>query len=144
MSLFQPLLRESSFALSRSRTISGPCWGHVPTFLYALLNSTFETLRKSGVRWHQTFCPLDSLRPGIGRSPNQQQRFRRPTTVVQDRISTESEQSAEREASVGFQPSPGLTAHAQVIGKRPPSNFGKAVFGSNCSKQAECRFGATP
>ncbi len=35
-----------------------------PVFLYALLNSTFVTLRQGGIRWRETFYPLDSLRSG--------------------------------------------------------------------------------
>lgn len=33
-----------------------------PAFLYALLNSTIVTLRQGGVRWRETFYPLDTLR----------------------------------------------------------------------------------
>jgi cellulose synthase/poly-beta-1,6-N-acetylglucosamine synthase-like glycosyltransferase len=33
-----------------------------PVFLYALLNSTFVTLRQGGVRWRDTFYPLHILR----------------------------------------------------------------------------------
>jgi cellulose synthase/poly-beta-1,6-N-acetylglucosamine synthase-like glycosyltransferase len=35
-----------------------------PVFLYALLNSTFVTLRQGGVRWRDTLYPLDVLRAG--------------------------------------------------------------------------------
>jgi hypothetical protein len=35
-----------------------------PVFLYALLNSTFVTLRQGGIRWRETFYPLDDLRAG--------------------------------------------------------------------------------
>ncbi len=35
-----------------------------PLFLYALLNSTFVTLRQGGVRWRETFYPLAALRAG--------------------------------------------------------------------------------
>src|SRR5882762_3399618 len=35
-----------------------------PVFLYALLNSTFVTLRQGGIRWRDTFYPLDTLRAG--------------------------------------------------------------------------------
>ena len=35
-----------------------------PVFLYALLNSTFVTLRQGGIRWRDTFYPLDALRAG--------------------------------------------------------------------------------
>jgi len=33
-------------------------------FLYALLNSAFVTLRQGGIRWRDTFYPLDTLRTG--------------------------------------------------------------------------------
>jgi glycosyltransferase involved in cell wall biosynthesis len=33
-----------------------------PLFLYAVLNSTFVTLRQGGIRWRGTFYPLDTLR----------------------------------------------------------------------------------
>lgn len=35
-----------------------------PLFLYAVLNSTFVTLRQGGIRWRETFYPLDKLRAG--------------------------------------------------------------------------------
>src|ERR1041385_8591497 len=35
-----------------------------PVFLYALLNSTFVTLRQGGIRWRDTFYALDTLRAG--------------------------------------------------------------------------------
>ncbi len=35
-----------------------------PVFNYALLNSTFAALRHGGIRWRETFYPLDSLRAG--------------------------------------------------------------------------------
>ena len=35
-----------------------------PVFLYALLNSTFVTLRQGGIRWRDTFYPLEVLRRG--------------------------------------------------------------------------------
>jgi hypothetical protein len=35
-----------------------------PVFWYALLNSTFVTLRQGGIRWRDTFYPLDTLRAG--------------------------------------------------------------------------------
>jgi hypothetical protein len=35
-----------------------------PVFLYALLNSTFVTLRQGGIRWRDTFYPLKVLRAG--------------------------------------------------------------------------------
>ncbi len=36
----------------------------LPVFLYALLNSTFVTLRQGGIRWRDTFYPLSQLRAG--------------------------------------------------------------------------------
>jgi hypothetical protein len=33
-------------------------------FWYALVNSTVVTLRNGGVRWRETFYPLESLRAG--------------------------------------------------------------------------------
>jgi len=35
-----------------------------PLFLYAVLNSTYVTLRQGGVRWRDTFYPLEILRAG--------------------------------------------------------------------------------
>jgi hypothetical protein len=35
-----------------------------PLFLYSVLNSTFVTLRQGGVRWRDTFYPLETLRAG--------------------------------------------------------------------------------
>ena len=35
-----------------------------PVFWYALLNSTFVTLRQGGIRWRETFYPLATLRAG--------------------------------------------------------------------------------
>lgn len=35
-----------------------------PLFHYALLNSTFATLRQGGIRWRETFYPLETLRAG--------------------------------------------------------------------------------
>jgi glycosyltransferase involved in cell wall biosynthesis len=35
-----------------------------PIFHYALLNSTFATLRQGGVRWRETFYPIEVLRAG--------------------------------------------------------------------------------
>ena len=35
-----------------------------PLFLYAVLNSTFVTLRQGGIRWRDTFYPLEVLRSG--------------------------------------------------------------------------------
>jgi glycosyltransferase involved in cell wall biosynthesis len=35
-----------------------------PLFLYAVLNSTFVTLRQGGIRWRETFYPLKQLRAG--------------------------------------------------------------------------------
>jgi len=34
----------------------------IPVLWYALLNSTFVTLRQGGIRWRETFYPLDTLR----------------------------------------------------------------------------------
>jgi hypothetical protein len=39
----------------------------VPVFLYALLNSTWVTLRHGGIRWRDTFYSLDTLRAGTVR-----------------------------------------------------------------------------
>ncbi len=36
----------------------------LPVFLYALLNSTFVTLRQGGIRWRETFYSLETLRKG--------------------------------------------------------------------------------
>jgi glycosyltransferase involved in cell wall biosynthesis len=36
----------------------------IPVFWYALLNSTFVTLRQGGIRWRETFYPLATLRAG--------------------------------------------------------------------------------
>lgn len=36
----------------------------IPVFLFALLNSTFVTLRRGGIRWRDTFYPLKALRAG--------------------------------------------------------------------------------
>jgi hypothetical protein len=35
-----------------------------PLFIYALLHSTFVTLRQGGIRWRETFYPLETLRAG--------------------------------------------------------------------------------
>ena len=35
-----------------------------PVLVYALVNSAFVTLRQGGVRWRDTFYPLDTLRKG--------------------------------------------------------------------------------
>jgi hypothetical protein len=35
-----------------------------PLFLYILLNSTCVTLRQGGIRWRETFYPLEILRAG--------------------------------------------------------------------------------
>ncbi len=35
-----------------------------PLFLYSVLNSTFVTLRQGGIRWRETFYPLQTLRAG--------------------------------------------------------------------------------
>jgi cellulose synthase/poly-beta-1,6-N-acetylglucosamine synthase-like glycosyltransferase len=39
----------------------------IPVFWYALINSTFITLRQGGVRWRDTFYPLKALRAGMVR-----------------------------------------------------------------------------
>lgn len=39
----------------------------VPVFLYAIVNSTWVTLRQGGVRWRDTFYSLDTLRSGTVR-----------------------------------------------------------------------------
>ena len=36
----------------------------MPVFLYAMLNSTFVTLRHGGIRWRDTFYSLETLRAG--------------------------------------------------------------------------------
>jgi hypothetical protein len=36
----------------------------LPVFLYALLNSTLVTMRQGGIRWRETFYPLEILRAG--------------------------------------------------------------------------------
>ena len=36
----------------------------IPVFIWALLNSTFVTLRHGGIRWRETFYSLDTLRTG--------------------------------------------------------------------------------
>jgi hypothetical protein len=38
-----------------------------PVFLYALLNSTWVTVRQGGIRWRETFYPLGALRAGTVR-----------------------------------------------------------------------------
>ncbi len=38
-----------------------------PVFLYALLNSTFVTLRQGGIQWRDTFYALETLRAGTVR-----------------------------------------------------------------------------
>jgi cellulose synthase/poly-beta-1,6-N-acetylglucosamine synthase-like glycosyltransferase len=57
--------------LARRLGWSWPCAVHVPfmlpVFLYALLNSTFVTLREGGIQWRDTFYPLDTLRAGTVR-----------------------------------------------------------------------------
>lgn len=54
--------------LARRLRWSWPCAVLVPfmfpVFLYALLNSTFKTLRQGGIRWRETFYPLATLRAG--------------------------------------------------------------------------------
>jgi hypothetical protein len=39
----------------------------VPALLYALINSTWLTLRQGGVRWRDTFYSLEALRSGTVR-----------------------------------------------------------------------------
>jgi hypothetical protein len=39
----------------------------VPVLLFAMLNSTWVTLRKGGVRWRDTFYSLETLRAGTVR-----------------------------------------------------------------------------
>jgi len=39
----------------------------VPVFLYAMVNSTWVTLRQGGIRWRDTFYSLESLRTGTVR-----------------------------------------------------------------------------
>ena len=52
--------------LARRLGWSWPCAVYMPfmfpVFLYTLLNSTFVTLRQGGIRWRDTFYPLDTLR----------------------------------------------------------------------------------
>jgi len=36
----------------------------LPVFVCALVNSTFVTLRQGGIRWRETFHPIDALRAG--------------------------------------------------------------------------------
>jgi len=54
--------------LARRLGWSWPCAAWVPfmfpVFLYILLNSTFVTLRQGGIRWRETFYPLETLRAG--------------------------------------------------------------------------------
>ena len=54
--------------LARRVGWSWPCAVFVPfmfpVLLYALLNSTFVTLRQGGIRWRDTFYSLDTLRAG--------------------------------------------------------------------------------
>ena len=38
-----------------------------PVLMYAVVNSTVVTLRRGGVRWRDTFYPLDLLRKGTVR-----------------------------------------------------------------------------
>ena len=39
----------------------------IPAFLYAMVNSTWVTLRQGGVRWRDTFYSLETLRTGTVR-----------------------------------------------------------------------------
>jgi hypothetical protein len=54
--------------LARRMEWAWPCALLMPfmivVFLYALLNSTFVTLRRGGVRWRETFYPLAQLKAG--------------------------------------------------------------------------------
>jgi hypothetical protein len=54
--------------LARRLEWSWPCAvlmpSMLPVFLYALLNSTWVTLRQGGVRWRDTFYTLETLRAG--------------------------------------------------------------------------------
>ncbi|HTD65909.1 MAG TPA: glycosyltransferase family 2 protein [Candidatus Limnocylindria bacterium] len=54
--------------LARRLNWSWPCAALIPfmfpIFHYALLNSTFATLRQGGIRWRETFYPLETLRAG--------------------------------------------------------------------------------
>jgi len=54
--------------LARRLGWSWPCAVFIPfmfpVFLYALLNSTFVTLRQGGVRWRDTFYSIEALRAG--------------------------------------------------------------------------------
>jgi hypothetical protein len=36
----------------------------MPVFIWALLNSTFVTLRQGGIRWRDTFYSIEALRAG--------------------------------------------------------------------------------
>ena len=38
-----------------------------PVLVYVVINSAFVTLRQRGVRWRNTFYPLDTLRKGTVR-----------------------------------------------------------------------------
>ena len=54
--------------LARRVGWSWPCAAWVPfmfpMFLYILLNSTLVTLCQGGIRWRETFYPLQTLREG--------------------------------------------------------------------------------
>jgi hypothetical protein len=54
--------------LARRLGWSWPCAVYTPfmfpVFLYALLNSTWVTMRQGGIRWRDTFYSLDTLRAG--------------------------------------------------------------------------------
>ena len=64
----------SPFLLAVPRGVRPPDWlvtavwpadpFMIPVFLYALLNSTFVTLRRGGICWRETFYPLETLRAG--------------------------------------------------------------------------------
>jgi len=53
-----------------ARRLGWPAWSAIavpfmmPLFFYTLLNSTFVTLRRGGIRWRETFYPLKDLRAG--------------------------------------------------------------------------------
>lgn len=65
-SMFAPMLPAT--ILARRVGWSWPCAVVLPfmfpVFVYAVLNSTFVTLRNGGIRWRDTFYPLATLRAG--------------------------------------------------------------------------------